>query len=123
MTEYKVICADSHVNPPPDFWQEYLPSSLRDLAPKIEQGEDADYVVFEGRRKKLNLIGAQAGRDGKNFKIEGRLKTPEYVANITSQYRKAIDAAVAGLAADEHVGPFRARYESRGKANQWRLSP
>jgi U32 family peptidase len=30
------------------------------------------------------------------FKIEGRLKTPEYVANITSHYRKAIDAAVAG---------------------------
>ncbi|MCA9270862.1 MAG: U32 family peptidase, partial [Planctomycetales bacterium] len=29
------------------------------------------------------------------FKIEGRLKTPEYVANITSHYRQAIDAAVA----------------------------
>jgi putative protease len=30
------------------------------------------------------------------FKIEGRLKTPEYVANITRHYRQAIDAAVAG---------------------------
>ncbi len=30
------------------------------------------------------------------FKIEGRLKTPEYVANITRHYRRAIDAAVAG---------------------------
>jgi putative protease len=30
------------------------------------------------------------------FKIEGRLKTPEYVANITSHYRRAIDDAVAG---------------------------
>jgi putative protease len=29
------------------------------------------------------------------LKIEGRLKTPEYVANITSHYRRAIDAAVA----------------------------
>src|SRR5690606_17463363 len=29
-------------------------------------------------------------------KIEGRLKTPEYVANITAHYRRAIDAAVAG---------------------------
>jgi putative protease len=27
------------------------------------------------------------------FKIEGRLKTPEYVANITRHYRRAIDAA------------------------------
>jgi putative protease len=30
------------------------------------------------------------------FKIEGRLKTPEYVASITRHYRQAIDAAVAG---------------------------
>lgn len=31
-----------------------------------------------------------------SLKIEGRLKTPEYVANITSHYRQAIDAAFAG---------------------------
>lgn len=30
------------------------------------------------------------------FKIEGRLKTPEYVAAITAHYRRAIDMAVAG---------------------------
>ena len=30
-----------------------------------------------------------------SFKIEGRLKTPEYVANITRHYRTAIDAAMA----------------------------
>lgn len=30
------------------------------------------------------------------FKIEGRLKTPEYVANITRHYREAIDSAMAG---------------------------
>jgi U32 family peptidase len=30
------------------------------------------------------------------FKIEGRLKTADYVANITRHYRQAIDAAVAG---------------------------
>ena len=31
-----------------------------------------------------------------SFKIEGRLKTPEYVANITRHYRMAIDAAMRG---------------------------
>lgn len=31
-----------------------------------------------------------------SFKIEGRLKTPEYVANMTRHYRQAIDSAVAG---------------------------
>jgi len=30
------------------------------------------------------------------LKIEGRLKTPEYVANVTRHYRIAIDSAVAG---------------------------
>ena len=29
------------------------------------------------------------------FKIEGRLKTPEYVANVTRHYRAALDAAIA----------------------------
>lgn len=31
-----------------------------------------------------------------SLKIEGRLKTPEYVANITQHYRTAIDQAMAG---------------------------
>ncbi len=31
-----------------------------------------------------------------SFKIEGRLKTPEYVANITRHYRTAIDNTLAG---------------------------
>jgi len=33
------------------------------------------------------------------FDFEGRLKTPEYVANITKHYRRAIDGASAGTAA------------------------
>lgn len=35
-----------------------------------------------------------------SLKIEGRLKTPEYVANIVSNYRQAIDKAVAGQKAE-----------------------
>ncbi|MFO1063357.1 MAG: DUF3656 domain-containing protein, partial [Pirellulales bacterium] len=31
-----------------------------------------------------------------SLKIEGRLKTPEYVANVTRHYREAIDQALAG---------------------------
>ncbi len=38
------------------------------------------------------LLAAGVG----SFKIEGRLKTPEYVAAVTSVYRKALDAAIAG---------------------------
>src|SRR6266566_3523677 len=35
-----------------------------------------------------------------SFKIEGRLKTPEYVANIVRHYRRAIDSALAGHSAE-----------------------
>src|SRR5207237_8379079 len=31
-----------------------------------------------------------------SLKIEGRLKSPEYVANITRVYREALDEAMAG---------------------------
>jgi putative protease len=33
----------------------------------------------------------------RSFKIEGRLKTPEYVANATQHYRRALDDAIAGI--------------------------
>src|SRR5437868_2462049 len=32
------------------------------------------------------------------FKIEGRMKGPEYVANVVDKYRRALDAAIAGKA-------------------------
>jgi predicted TIM-barrel fold metal-dependent hydrolase len=68
----KIVDADAHVNPSADMWADYLPANLRDLAPKIEHGEDCDYIVFEGKRRKLNLISAQGGRKGSDFKMHGR---------------------------------------------------
>jgi predicted TIM-barrel fold metal-dependent hydrolase len=70
--KYGIVDADAHVNPPAEFWADYLPAHLKDLAPKIEEGEDCDWVVFEGKRRKLNLSGAQAGRKGQDFKMEGK---------------------------------------------------
>jgi len=43
----------------------------------------------------VDLIPDLVEQGIKSFKIEGRLKSPEYVAAVTSVYRKAIDAAVA----------------------------
>ncbi len=57
----------------------------------------------------------------KSFKIEGRLKSPEYVSAVTRVYRKALDAAMA-----EEPSPVTAndRYElemtfSRGLSTGW----
>jgi putative protease len=41
----------------------------------------------------------------RSFKIEGRLKTPEYVAAVTQVYRKAIDKALTKIEADTPVCP------------------
>lgn len=56
-----------------------------------------------------------------SFKIEGRLKSPEYVAAVTGVYRKAIDAALAGHA---EKATARERYAlemtfSRGLSTGW----
>ena len=57
----------------------------------------------------------------RSLKIEGRLKTPEYVANITRHYRVAIDSAVQGLAkqfSDEEVEQMELSF-SRGFSPGW----
>lgn len=61
----------------------------------------------------------------KSFKIEGRLKSPEYVAAVTRVYRKAIDAALANPSV-ESPSPITPedRYElemtfSRGLTHGW----
>lgn len=59
----------------------------------------------------------------KSYKIEGRLKSPEYVAAVTSAYRKALDAAAQNIAVDELVTP-KDRYAlqmvfSRGFSSGW----
>ena len=56
-----------------------------------------------------------------SFKIEGRLKTPEYVAAVTRAYRQAIDRAEAGA---HEVSSEKDRYElemafSRGLSTGW----
>ena len=57
----------------------------------------------------------------KSFKIEGRLKSPEYVSAVTRVYRKALDAAMT--AAESPITPSD-RYElemtfSRGLSTGW----
>lgn len=96
---YKIIDADAHVNPPPDFWQDYLPQNLRPLAPRLESGEDADYVVFEGKRKKLNIVGALAGRKSEDYKQFGRKSDTlaggwEAKERLKDMDRDGMDAAV-----------------------------
>ena len=68
----RVIDADAHLDAPYEMWSEYLPAGLRDLAPRIENGEEHDWIVFEGKRRPVMMISNQAGREGKDYKMYGR---------------------------------------------------
>jgi predicted TIM-barrel fold metal-dependent hydrolase len=94
-----VIDADQHLNPPPTMWADYLPAAWRSRAPVVEHAEDGDYIVFEGERKKVNLLSAQAGRRGEQFKAVGRLTDARVggwmaPARIADMDRDGIDVAL-----------------------------
>ena len=83
---------------------------------------DGKLVDLEGRRYLLSpqdlmgmeLLPALVRSGVASLKIEGRLKTPEYVAAITSTYRKALDR-LAGIAPtlDEAPQPLAVDPEDR----------
>ena len=69
----------------------------------------------------VDLIPALIEAGVVSFKIEGRLKSPEYVTAVTSVYRKAIDEALGRSAAKVSIDD---RYAlemtfSRGLSNGW----
>lgn len=63
--------------------------ALRDLG-------DRRFLLSPQDLAAVNEIPALLARGVVSFKIEGRLKSPEYVAAVCQVYRKALDAALAG---------------------------
>jgi len=68
----------------------------------IVDGEERDmgevrYLLSPQDLAAVDLVPELVKAGVVSYKIEGRLKSPEYVAAITRVYRKAIDAAVADL--------------------------
>ena len=57
---------------------------------------DKRYLLSPQDLSAVEEIPALLARGVRSFKIEGRLKSPEYVAAVTAVYRKALDAAMAG---------------------------
>ena len=59
---------------------------------------DVQYLLSPQDLAAYDLVPELIRAGVASLKIEGRLKSPEYVAQITASYRKAIDHALAGLA-------------------------
>ena len=61
---------------------------------------DRRYLLSPQDLAAVNDISELIASGVTSFKIEGRLKSPEYVAAVCQVYRKAIDAALAGQASE-----------------------
>ena len=62
--------------------------------------ENIQYLLSPQDLAAFDLVPELMALGVASLKIEGRLKTPEYVANVTRNYRRAIDAAWAGRPAE-----------------------
>ncbi len=70
--DYPIIDCDSHVNEPPDLWQERVPARLRDRAPRVERTEKGDMWIFDGGKGKWPVgLTAVAGLSFFDYKPMG----------------------------------------------------
>ena len=71
-----------------------LPYKLIEKSSDKEQQLDNGYLLSTKDLNSLELLPTLVNLGIKCFKIEGRLKTPEYVGTVTRIYRKYIDLAM-----------------------------
>ena len=102
-----------------------LPYDLYADGQKVDLG-DRRYLLSPQDLAGLEVLPDLVRAGVASLKIEGRLKSPEYVASITRVYRQALDRAMAALTAGSAAPPAPAaeRYElemsfSRGLYTGW----
>src|SRR5690349_17538391 len=67
---------------------------------ELQDLENIQYLLSPQDLAAFDLVPRLVELGVASLKIEGRLKSPEYVANITQHYRRALDAAWAGRPVD-----------------------
>ncbi|MBL9200685.1 MAG: U32 family peptidase [Opitutaceae bacterium] len=102
-----------------------LPYDLISDGGKVDLG-DRRYLLSPQDLSGIEVLPDLVRVGVSSLKIEGRLKSPEYVASITRVYRRALDNVMAGLTGVAAPGfePRAARYElemsfSRGLYPGW----
>jgi predicted TIM-barrel fold metal-dependent hydrolase len=120
----RVVDADVHVNPPPTFWADYLSARFRDQAPTVESDGEFDYLVFEGERRKVNLLSSRAGKTVNEFKAEGKLSDMRkggwmVDARLEDMDRDGVDAGVCFGGGPLPTGNLDLYMESFDAFNRW----
>jgi predicted TIM-barrel fold metal-dependent hydrolase len=119
-----VVDADVHVTPPPTFWAQYLSPKFRDRAPTVESEGEFDYIVFEGERRKVNLMQSQAGRQFNQYKNAGKLTDMRVGGWMPKQRlddmnRDGIDKAVIFGGGPLQTGDLDLHMDSFDAFNRW----
>jgi len=98
---YRAISGDSHVNEPPNCFQDRLPAHLREAGPKIVETDDGGQGwTWEGRKAQSFGLGSLAGRSFEEYQDKGLrfsdLLPGNYdpVAHLKDQDRDGVDASV-----------------------------
>src|SRR5437016_5191605 len=73
--DVQLISADSHVNPRPTMWREYLPAAFHERAPRLESTDEGDFEVFEGQRKPILALSSLAGKKPEEYSLTVRRLT------------------------------------------------
>ncbi len=50
--DYPIVDCDSHVNEPPNLWQDRLPAKFKERGPKVEHRDNGDLWLFDGGKEK-----------------------------------------------------------------------
>ncbi len=92
MSKFRLISSDSHVTMPDEAWQEYLDPQFRDRAPRIEQTDDGDVRVFEGKRAPVQGLSNLAGKRPEDFSLNVRsLQETRHGAWVPAERIKDMD--------------------------------
>jgi predicted TIM-barrel fold metal-dependent hydrolase len=74
-----MLSSDSHVFEPPSLWLDRVPARLRDIAPRVEEADDADWWVMQGQR----MFKADAGtKAGLRFEGQAALKVDFHYSDV-----------------------------------------
>ncbi|MCL2888946.1 MAG: U32 family peptidase, partial [Eggerthellaceae bacterium] len=82
-----------------------LPYSLHNVSLRKTLDAQGKHLLSPKDLSTIDHIPALVRAGLSSFKIEGRMKSPEYVYTTTSIYRKAIDAVLAERAGEEVPSP------------------
>lgn len=102
-TPYRIISADSHVNPSPAIYAERLPREYRDRAPKVFEKGGEEVAVFEGREEKFEMLASVAGMGYENYKADAKSYQEGRAGGYDAKAR-LVDMDTDGIQADVLFG-------------------